>query len=60
MTKSKKTVEQVQEEYRTRKIDDIPKLKSLRAAGWTLQKIAEEFRCSTQTVANTLKREGIA
>ncbi len=54
-----KTLEEIEEEYRTRKIDDIPKLKSLRNAGWSLTKIAEEFRCSAQTVANTLKREGL-
>lgn len=39
------------------KIKDIGKVKALKAAGWTLAKIAEEFGVTPQTVANTLKRE---
>ena len=42
-----------------RKISDIGKLRSLRAAGWDVEKIATEFGCSGQTVRNTMKREGI-
>ena len=42
-----------------RKISDIGKLRSLRAAGWDVEKIAIEFGCSGQTVRNTMKREGI-
>lgn len=42
-----------------RKISDIGKLRSLRAAGWDVEKIATEFGCSGQTVRNTMKRDGI-
>lgn len=35
---------------------DIGKIKALRKAGWTLAKIADEMRCSTQTIANHLAR----
>lgn len=42
-----------------RKISDIGKLRSLRAAGWDVDKIAIEFGCSGQTVRNAMKREGI-
>lgn len=42
-----------------RKISDLGKLRSLRAAGWDVEKIATEFGCSGQTVRNTMKREGI-
>lgn len=38
------------------KIKDIGKVKALKAAGWTLAKIADEFGVTPQTVANTLKR----
>lgn len=58
--RNNKTVEDVEREYQTRKIDDLGKLRSLRDAGWPVKKIAEEFRCSDQTVRNTMKREGIA
>lgn len=58
--RNNKTVEDVEREYQTRKIDDLGKLRSLRDAGWPVKKIAEEFRCSDQTMRNTMKREGIA
>ena len=34
---------------------DVPKMRALRKAGWTLANIADEMRCSPQTVANRLK-----
>lgn len=34
---------------------DMGKVKSLRKAGWTLDKIADEMGCSAQTIANKLK-----
>ena len=38
-----------------RKELDVPKMRALRNAGWTLTKIADEMRCSPQTVSNKLK-----
>lgn len=52
----KKTVEEVEAEYQRRKITDLGRLKSVRDAGWSVKKMAEEFRCSEQTVRNTLKK----
>lgn len=34
---------------------DLGKVKALRKAGWTLEKIADEMGCSAQTIANKLK-----
>lgn len=34
---------------------DVPKMRALRKAGWSLSKIADEMRCSPQTVSNKLK-----
>ena len=34
---------------------DVGKMRALRDAGWSLSKIADEMRCSPQTVANKLK-----
>ena len=34
---------------------DVPKMRALRNAGWTLTKIADEMRCSPQTVCRKLK-----
>lgn len=34
---------------------DMGKVKALRKAGWTLEKIADEMGCSAQTIANKLK-----
>ena len=54
--RNNKTVEEVEHEYQTRKIDDLGKLRSLRDAGWSVAKIADEFRCSKVTVYNALKK----
>ena len=37
---------------------DMGKVKALRNAGWSFEKIAEEFKCSTQTIINHLNKEG--
>ena len=37
---------------------DIGKAKALREAGWTLNRIADELKCSPQTVSNKLKEVG--
>ena len=34
---------------------DMGKVKALRQAGWSLDKIADEMGCSAQTIANRLK-----
>lgn len=39
------------------KLDD-GKIKALRNAGWTLEKIADEMHCAPQTVANHLNAMG--
>ena len=38
-----------------KKVLDVGKMKALRKANWTLAQIADEMRCSPQTVANKLK-----
>lgn len=53
------TVDEMEAAYQKRGISDIPKLQALRKAGWNMSKIADEFGCCPQTVANTMKREGI-
>lgn len=46
----------VQKKEPTNKKDiDMGKVKALRKAGWTLEKIADEMGCSAQTIANKLK-----
>lgn len=59
VTRAKKQLDEAEKAYQSRKISDIGKLRSLRAAGWPLKKLAEEFGCSEATVYNTMKREGI-
>ena len=59
VTRAKKQLDEAEKAYQSRKISDIGKLRSLRAAGWDVEKIATEFGCSGQTVRNTMKREGI-
>ena len=39
----------------TKKELDMGKVKALRKAGWTLEKIADEMGVSTSTIANKLK-----
>lgn len=39
----------------TRKELDMGKVKALRAAGWSFEKIADEMGCAAQTIANHLK-----
>ena len=55
-----KTLEQTEAEWASRKITDLPKLHALCKAGWKVKDLADEFKCSEQTVRNTMKREGIA
>lgn len=38
-----------------RKELDMGKVKALRAAGWSFEKIADEMRCAPQTIVNHLK-----
>ena len=57
--RAKKQLGEAEKNFQKRKIGDIGKLRSLRAAGWPLKKLAEEFGCSEATVYNTMKREGI-
>lgn len=46
----------VQKKEPTNKKDiDMGKVKALRKAGWTLEKIADKMGCSAQTIANKLK-----
>ena len=59
VTRAKKQLDEAEKAYQSRKISDIGKLRTLRAAGWDVEKIATEFGCSGQTVRNTMKREGI-
>lgn len=55
-----KTLEQTEAEWAARKITDLPNLHALCKAGWKVKDLADEFKCSEQTVRNTMKREGIA
>ena len=59
ITRAKKQLDEAEKAYQSRKISDLGKLRSLRLAGWDVEKIATEFGCSGQTVRNTMKREGI-
>ena len=38
-------------------IIDLGKVRALRAAGWSFEKIADEFGCSAQTIINHLNRD---
>lgn len=42
-----------------RKELDMGKVRALRVAGWTLEKIADEMGVSTNTIANRLKKDAI-
>ena len=55
-----KPVSQVEAEWAARKITDVPKLRALRTAGWTVKALADEFHCTETTVTETMAREGIA
>lgn len=55
-----KTEEKPEKKVEKKKLDfDLGKAISLRRGGWTLSKIADEMRCSPQTVANYLERAGV-
>lgn len=38
---------------------DIGKLMALRSAGWSIKAIADEMKCTEQTIRNHMKKEGI-
>lgn len=55
-----KTEEKPEKKVEKKKLDfDLGKAISLRRGGWTLSKIADEMKCSPQTVANYLERAGV-
>ena len=55
-----KTEEKPKKKVEKKKLDfDLGKAISLRRGGWTLSKIADEMKCSPQTVANYLERAGV-
>lgn len=41
-----KTLEEVEEDFRNRVIEDLDKLLALWKAGWSYKKMADEFRCT--------------
>ena len=49
-----KTVKKTKSKTAKRELD-VPKMKALRNANWTLAQIADEMHCSVQTVSNKLK-----
>lgn len=55
-----KPVSQIEAEWAARKVTDIPKLKALRTAGWSVKALADEFHCTEATVTETMEKEGIA
>lgn len=55
-----KTEEKPKKKVEKKKLDfDVGKATSLRRGGWTFAKIADEMRCSPQTVINNLVRAGV-
>lgn len=53
------TMEETEELYRTRKVEDIDMVKALRKAGWSVKKLAEEFRCTEDRMVEVMREEGI-
>jgi len=49
-----KTLEEVEEDFRNRVIEDLDKLLALWKAGWSYKKIADEFRCTEDVVIKYL------
>lgn len=59
MSRNNPTSEEVEEQYRTRAIEDISMVNALRKAGWSIRKLAEEFRCTEDRMAEVMREEGI-
>lgn len=55
-----KTMEQLEVDYRNRKITDIGMLRALRRAGWSYKQLAVEFRCTEERIAEVMKENRIA
>lgn len=55
-----KTMEQLEVDYRNRKITDIGMLRALRRAGWSHKQLAVEFRCTEERIAEVMKENRIA
>lgn len=50
---------EVEELYSTRVITDYGKLRALRKAGWSIKRIADEFKCTEGRMAQVMRKEGI-
>lgn len=46
-------------EKKTKKALDVGKMVACYKAGWSMSKIADELGCTSQTVANNLKKAGV-
>lgn len=55
-----RTVEQLEVDYRNRKIEDIGMLRALRRAGWSHKRLAVEFRCTEERIAEVMEENRIA
>lgn len=57
---NERTMAEVEELYSTRVITDYGKLRALRKAGWSVKRIADEFKCTEGRMAQVMRERGIA
>jgi hypothetical protein len=56
---NERTLAEVEELYSTRVITDTGKVRALWKAGWSIKKIAEEFRCTEGRIVQVMQERGI-
>ena len=54
-----KCIAETEYNFAHRAIEDIGMVRALRKAGWSIKRIADEFKCTEGRMAQVMRKEGI-
>lgn len=54
-----KCIAETEYNFAHRVIEDIGIVRALRKAGWSIKKLAQEFKCTEERMAQVMRKEGI-
>lgn len=54
-----KCIAETEYAFSHRVIEDIGMVRALRKAGWSIKKLAQEFKCTEERMVQVMRKEGI-
>ena len=54
-----KCIAETEYNFSHRAIEDIGMVRALQKAGWNIKKLAQEFKCTEERMAQVMRKEGI-